>query len=92
MELSKPLEGVRFTWAEYLWMGVPIGLVYSAGLWGLVVGSLAIGTNAWILQSGGSRISRYGLSALVSTLAIVLGVVVAGAWEFLILPTPGGVR
>lgn len=69
-------------------MGLPIGLVFSGGLWGLCIGSLAIGTNAFILQTVRSPFHRYGFSAFISFVAIVVGMVFANAGEFLISMVP----
>lgn len=76
------------TWMDYVWMGLPVGLVFSGGLWGLCVGSMAIGTNVFILQTIKNPVHRYGLSAFISFVAIALGMVFANAGEFLISMNP----
>ena len=61
LEIARPLF-----WYEYLWMGLPIVLVFAGGGLGALFGMIAIYSSARIFRSDRNLISKYVLSALIS--------------------------
>jgi hypothetical protein len=61
IELARPL-----TWYEYIWMGLPIVLVFSGGGLGVLFGLLAIYSSARVFRSDRSAGAKFGLSAVIS--------------------------
>ena len=65
------------TWYEYLWLCVPILLVFAGGGLGALVGILATYTSARIFRSDRSTRAKYGLTALVSVAALAIFLILA---------------
>lgn len=65
------------TWYEYLWIGIPIVLLFAGGALGGVIGALATYTSARVFRSDRSTAVKYGLTALISIGAFVAFVVLA---------------
>jgi len=63
-------------WYEYLWMGMPLLLVFAGGALGVVMGIAATWTSARIFRSERSIVMRYALTGLVSlaTVLVFLGI------------------
>ena len=68
--LARPL-----TWYEYLWLGLPILLVFAGGAIGAVVGITATYTSARIFRSDRGAFAKYALTGLVSILSLVAFVI-----------------
>lgn len=64
--LARPL-----TWYEYLWIGLPILLVITGGGLGVLVGLAATYTSGRIFRSDRSVSAKYGITALVSVVAVI---------------------
>lgn len=79
IELARPL-----TWYEYLWMGIPIVLVFAGGGLGALVGILAMYASARVFRGTRSGPAKYGLTALVSLGAFAAFVVLAVVAQMLI--------
>ncbi len=62
----------RLTWYEYVWMGLPIVLVFTGGALGALFGLSAAYFSARLFRSDRSTASRYALSALASATALFL--------------------
>jgi len=66
IELARPLA-----WYEYLWMAIPIALVFVGGGLGALFGLVAVYSSARIFRSDRGTAAKYGLSALISLGAAV---------------------
>jgi hypothetical protein len=66
LELARPL-----TWYEYVWMAIPIILVFGGGMLGAIFGIAAVYSNARIFRSDHATAAKYLLSALTSIGAIL---------------------
>ena len=74
IELARPLA-----WYEYLWMAIPIGLVFVGGGLGALFGLVAVYSSARIFRSERGTAAKYSLSALISlgaALAFFVGALV----------------
>ena len=81
IELARPL-----TWYEYVWMGVPIALVFVGGGLGALFGLAAVYSSARIFRSDRGTAAKYGLSALISRGAALAFFVAALVIQLLIGP------
>jgi hypothetical protein len=64
IRLEEPLK-----WYQWLWVGVPILLLFLGGAIGALVGAVAVTLNVRILRSNMSAIIRYAATAFVSVAA-----------------------
>lgn len=71
-------------WYEYVWIGIPIVLVFSGGAIGGFVGAIAANTSGRLFRGDRSSLAKYGLSALVTLGALVAFIVLATAFRLLI--------
>lgn len=83
VQLARPLK-----WYEYLWMGLPILLIFQGGVIGGVCGFVAAYSNAHVFRSGRGAISRYLLSGLISGLAVVVWLAIATLFYLLFSGSP----
>jgi len=65
--LARPLA-----WYEYVWVGLPVLLVFAGGALGALVGVVATYTSARIFRSDRGAFAKYVLTGLVSVLALVV--------------------
>ncbi len=72
------------TWYEYLWIGVPIILIFIGGGLGAGIGVFATYTSSRILRSDRSSRSKYLLTGIVSIGAFIAFFVAVVALEILI--------
>ena len=79
IELARSL-----TWYEYLWLGIPIVLVFTGGGLGALVGLLAMYASTRVFRGNRSGFSKYGLTALISIGAFVVFVAVAALVQVLV--------
>jgi hypothetical protein len=79
VELASPLK-----WYEYVWIGIPIVLVFSGGVIGGLVGAVAANASGNVFRSDRSGAAKYGLSALITFGAILAFVVLATVFQLLI--------
>lgn len=70
--LARPL-----TWYEYVWIGLPVLLVFTGGGLGALVGLVATYTSARIFRSDRGALAKYGITALVSIVALIAFVILA---------------
>jgi len=77
--LAKPLR-----WYEYLWMGLPVVLIFSGGAIGGFVGAVAAGASGRIFRSDRGFVAKYGFSALITIGAVVAYAVLATIFQLLI--------
>ena len=70
VSIEPPLQ-----WYQWLWIALPVLLVFVGGALGVVVGTVAASVNARLLRAERPPQLRYGLSALVSLGAVALFVV-----------------
>ena len=68
--LARPL-----VWYEYLWIGLPILLVFVGGFIAGAVGAMATYTSVRIFRSDWSALAKYGITALISAVAVVAFVI-----------------
>ncbi|MSP40940.1 MAG: hypothetical protein EXR70_20825 [Deltaproteobacteria bacterium] len=83
MELASPLK-----WHEYVWIGIPIALVFVGGAIGGLAGGLGAHANGRLFRSDRGPIAKYGLSALISLAAGIVYVALATTFQLLV----GGVH
>lgn len=75
---NEKVEVVRsLTWYEYLWMALPILLVFQGGALGGIMGFMAAHTNARIFRSERGVASKFILSGFVSVAAVVIYFILA---------------
>lgn len=72
------------TWYEYLWMGLPIILVFTGGAVGALFGLLAIYASARIFRSERRASNKYALTGVVSLGAVAAFFLSVGAIQLLI--------
>jgi hypothetical protein len=72
IRLEKPLQ-----WYQWLWVGVPLLLLFLGGAIGGLVGAIAVTLNVRILRSNMSGILRYVTTAFVSVAACGMYLVIA---------------
>ena len=65
------------TWYEYTWIGLPILLVFTGGGLGALVGLAATYTSARIFRGDRGSWAKYGITALISVVALVGFVILA---------------
>jgi len=74
IELVRPL-----IWYEYVWMGLPILLVFAGGGIGALFGLAAVYSSARIFRSDRLTMAKYSLSGLISLVAVIAWLVAAVA-------------
>jgi hypothetical protein len=70
--LARPL-----TWYEYVWIGLPILLVFTGGGLGALVGVTATYASARIFRGERGVFAKYGITAVISVVALIAFVVLA---------------
>ena len=68
----------RFRWYEYVWMGLPILLVFAGGGHGglgILIGLMAVHSSTRVFRSERRPLAKYALSALISLAAVSVFVV-----------------
>lgn len=61
-----------FAWYDYLWLCLPLWLVWLGGVTGLLVGALAAHTNGLLFRSEQSLLRRYAWTAGVDLAALLI--------------------
>lgn len=79
VELASPLK-----WYEYVWIGIPIVLVFSGGAIGGLVGAMGATASGRVFRSGRGSFAKYGLSAAISLGAFVAFVILATMFQSLV--------
>jgi hypothetical protein len=82
-QLARPLA-----WYEYVWMGLPILLIFGGGALGAFIGISAAYTSSHIFRSDRSNVNKYLISGLISVAAVVLFFVFAEIIQTLIRGIP----
>jgi YD repeat-containing protein len=85
IKLARPLR-----WYEYLWMGLPVLLVFEGGWVGALVGLAAVYSSTQIFRGDRTTTAKYALTGAISIAAVSVFVLVAPMAEGLIrqvLPT-----
>jgi hypothetical protein len=72
--LAEPLQ-----WYEYVWIGIPMLLVFAGGALGGFIGAGSTVINGRIFRSGRSSSAKYGLAAVTTVAGTVTFFVVAVA-------------
>ena len=70
-------------WYEYVWIGIPVLLVFVGGAIGGFAGALGACANGRVFRSSYSAPAKYGLSALITAGAFVAYVILATAFQIL---------
>lgn len=83
--LARPL-----VWYEYVWMGLPIILVFVGGGLGALVGVSATYSSARIFRSERTPFNKYLVSALISLAAVIVFFILVVAFQILIGGIPQG--
>jgi hypothetical protein len=83
--LDRPLA-----WYQYVWMGLPIILVFVGGALGAVVGISATYSSARIFRSERTSFSKYLISGLISVAAVIVFVIALVSFQIVIHGTPQG--
>jgi len=65
-------------WYQYIWMGIPIVLIFVGGAIGGLCGGLAAGMSSRVFRSNFSEGMKYALTGLISLGAFLTYFVVAG--------------
>ena len=85
IELVRPLA-----WYEYVWMGLPIVLVFAGGAVGAGFGIFAVYSSARIFRGDRSAAAKYVISALISLGAVTAFFVCVLLIQLLFGQTPEG--
>jgi len=72
IQLVPPLE-----WYQYVWMGIPIVLLFVGGALGGLCGGLAVAVSSRVFRSDLSAGMKYGLTGLISGAAFITYFIVA---------------
>jgi hypothetical protein len=83
IQLARPLE-----WYEYVWIGLPILLMFHGGFLGAVCGILAIRLSADIFRGSGAKAKRFLQTGMVSLASVAAYLVLSFAFLQLIHWTP----
>jgi Zn-dependent protease len=81
IELAKPLK-----WYEYMWIGIPMLLVFAGGALGGFVGAGSTVVNGRIFRSDRGALSKYALAAVTTVAGTALFFVIAVAIQIAIGP------
>src|SRR5262249_14785244 len=73
MQLAPALE-----WYQYLWMTIPVALVFTGGAIGGLCGGAAAATSSQIFRSDRSEMAKYGLTGAISVAAFLVYFLIAG--------------
>ncbi|MBC7750343.1 MAG: hypothetical protein H7Z73_01305 [Candidatus Saccharibacteria bacterium] len=76
IDVAPPLS-----WYEYVWIGLPIVLMFIGGALGGMVGALFTNANGRIFRSERSGISKYGLSAALTISAFMSFIILATLFQ-----------
>jgi hypothetical protein len=79
IELARSL-----TWYEYLWIGIPIVLLFIGGGLGALVGISAVYLSARVFRADLNPFAKYGFTGLISLASGVVFVVLAAVVQLLI--------
>jgi hypothetical protein len=79
VNLVEPLQ-----WYEYAWSGLPILLVLTGGALGGLVGGVATMANGRLFRSDRGAVAKYGMSGLITLLAVAVFVMLAVALQLAI--------
>jgi hypothetical protein len=79
VELARALK-----WYEYVWLGIPIVLLFTGGGLGALVGILAVYASARVFRADLNVFAKYGITALISLGAFVAFAVLATVFKMLI--------
>ncbi len=71
-------------WYEYVWIGIPIVLLFIGGGLGALVGILAVYSSARVFRADLSPFAKYAFTGLISIASAVVFVVLATAFQLLI--------
>lgn len=85
LQLAPPLA-----WYEYVWMGLPIILVFAGGALGALFGISAVYASSRIFRSDRSAASKYLISGLFSVAAVVGFFIVVVLLQILLHGVPQG--
>jgi hypothetical protein len=83
IQLAEPL-----IWYQYIWMGLPILLVFAGGAIGALLGFYATYANSRIFRSERSTGSKYALTGLVSLAAVLGFIILATILQLMFGETP----
>jgi hypothetical protein len=81
IELAKPLK-----WYEYVWIGIPMLLVFAGGALGGFVGAGSTVVNGRIFRSDRGALSKYALAAVTTVAGAAVFFVIAVAIQIAIGP------
>jgi hypothetical protein len=79
IELAKPLQ-----WYEYMWIGIPMLLVFAGGALGGFVGAGSTVINGRIFRSDRGALSKYALAAVTTVAGAAVFFVIAVAVQLAI--------
>jgi hypothetical protein len=79
LSLAKPL-----TWFEYVWMALPIALVFIGGALGGLCGASAVYASARVFRGGRSTGAKFAISGAYSLAAFVVWFVLAVAFNMVV--------
>jgi hypothetical protein len=74
----------ELTWYEYLWLAIPLLLVFAGGAPGALVGVLATYASARVFRADLNPFARYAATGLIALAALVAFVVLANVVHLLI--------
>jgi len=64
-------------WYEWIWIGLPVLLVFAGGLLGAIIGLVASRESARVLRGEGSRVAKFFITGFVTLGAIGIYLVLA---------------
>jgi hypothetical protein len=76
LNVARPL-----TWYEYVWLGIPILLVFTGGALGAFVGIFAVYSSARVFRGDRGAFAKYAVTALISVSAFVIFAVLVTALQ-----------
>lgn len=85
IQLARP-----FAWYEYVWIGLPIVLLFAGGALGGLFGGLAMYSSGHVFRSKRRGFAEYGLTGLISLAAVLVFLAVATALRVPLRVRSGG--
>ena len=79
LQVARPLR-----WYEWVWIGLPITLLFVGGFIGALAGFIAASASVHVMRSERGALYRFGVSALISIAAVLIYLIAVVLLQLLI--------
>lgn len=84
---GRPLVLARsLEWYEYLWIGLPVLMVFTGGLLGALIGVAAVRESATVFRTNNSKAVKFLVTGLVTFVAVAIYAALAIAIRLVMAP------